>query len=91
MSREFDTWIWMCEEFDIKVARLEGTGETALYKTWREIEPRFETKWAGGRVNTVFHVWIKGNRRLVCEDYQQAYAAWERAQTPERTKNERED
>lgn len=80
MSREFDAWIRMCEELDVKVARLEGAGETALYKTWREIEPSFKTNWVAGRENTMFHVWVKGGRQLMCEDYQQAYAAWERAQ-----------
>lgn len=80
MSREIDAWIRMCEELDVKVARLEGAGETALYKTWKEIEPSLKTSRSCRCENTRFHVWIKGTWQLMCEDYQQAYVAWERAQ-----------
>ena len=75
---EFELWIKACEEFGTSIYCLEGSDDTALYKTWNETEPSLETGWLAGRRNTMFHVWIKGKRRLVCPDYQRAYAAWRR-------------
>lgn len=68
----FELWIKDCEEKGTIVMRLEGRGDTALYKVTQQVEVRnfyyFTTP--------VYVGWVHG--RMVCfyGDYRSAYGCW---------------
>lgn len=72
---EFELWIKACEEFGTYIYLLDGSGDTAFYKTYNAPE----TNWEGRIKDVMFHVWISGKRPLVSTDFRHAWAFWKRA------------
>lgn len=73
MTSDFVLWVQSCRESGLTVARLEGSGDSGLFATWRKVEP---AGYNGGMQDRRYHVWISGKCRIVCPDYLQAYAVW---------------
>lgn len=68
----FELWIKDCEANKVLVYCLEGSGDTALYKTQNEYwnrNNRFYTK-------PVYHVWKNGMRIYCGTNFLESYHKW---------------
>lgn len=69
---QFELWIKGCEDNKTILYCLEGSGDTAFYKTQNEYwnrNNRFYTK-------PVYHVWKKGKRICCNTNFLEAYHKW---------------
>lgn len=69
---QFELWIKGCEANKTILYCLEGSGDTALYKTQNEYwykNNRFYTK-------PVYHVWKNGKRICCSTNFLEAYHKW---------------
>ena len=67
----FELWLKACQEFNTKIYPLEGEGDHALYKSWRD----YEYKWNYYHLQVTFHVWY-GHLHECYLDYQTAIKRW---------------
>lgn len=64
----FQDWVRGCELNKTILMRLEGEGDTALYKTQGE----YEYKHNMYKTSPIYHVWIKGEWVLTTQNYEAA-------------------
>ena len=69
----FELWIKGCEVNGTKIYPLEGSGQTALYKCWREYTAD-NRDW---REDPIYICWIDGKEIFVIRDLRFAYRRWE--------------
>ena len=69
----FELWLKGCEINGTKVYNLEGSGETALYKCWKEyiVQHREYTD------TPVYIGWVDGKQVVAVTDYLQALRVWQ--------------
>ena len=69
----FECWLKGCEINGTKVYNLEGSGETALYKCWKEyiVQHREYTD------TPVYIGWVDGKQVVAVTDYLQALRVWQ--------------
>ena len=64
----FELWVKGCEINHTKVYRLEGEGDTAVYKTQSD----YKYKHNRYKTSPIYHVWIRGVCVVVIQDYEKA-------------------
>ena len=69
----FEIWVKGCEINGTKIYNLEGSGETALYKCWKEyiVQHREYTE------TPVYIGWVDGKQVVAVTDYLQALRVWQ--------------
>lgn len=71
----FDLWVKGCEINKTLLYRLEGNGNTALYKTISKHLVNHNYFYD----SPVYHVWVNGKRLIATTSYLEAYHKWESA------------
>ena len=68
MITTYEAWVLGCEVNHTKVYRLEGEGDTGVYKT----QEQYEYKNNYYSTTPLYHVWIRGKSVGVLQDYNSA-------------------
>lgn len=69
----FECWVKGCEINGTKIYPLEGSGETALYKCWKE----YMLQHREYAESPVYIGWVDGKEVCATTDYQEALTVWQ--------------
>lgn len=72
LSESFNLWLKGCEANNTIIWLLDGSGETALYKTQNQFLYKNNYYYS----SPVYHVWINGERIVATESYLSALEIW---------------